>query len=51
MPASQGEVVRLREAVKRLSEEAARLQRNLERVHQLQRALAVVSQKWLELKD
>ena len=50
MPTSEA-VVRLREAVKRLSEEVARLQSNLQRVHQLQRTLAAVSQKWLELKD
>lgn len=40
-------VIELREAAKRLSEETTRLQRNLERVHQLQTALADALQQWI----
>ena len=39
---------KLSEAVKRLAEEAARLQRNLARVHQLQTTLTAVTQQWVE---
>ena len=41
-------VAGLTDAVQRLSREAARLQLNLERVHQLQRVLAAVTQQWIE---
>lgn len=48
MPTSQAEkVTELREAAKRLLEETKRLQRNLERVHQLQAALADTLQHWV----
>jgi hypothetical protein len=41
-------VARLREAVQRVRDEALRLQRNLDRAHQLQRLLATASQQAVE---
>lgn len=46
MPTTE-KVIELRAAAKRLSEEAIRLQRNLERVHQLQTALVDALQQWI----